>query len=123
VWGSSVGHLEGRQLGQRGCEHQPFAGVARIKIGRRDPLAVRKAMLGSLLRRAAPRLRLKRAPRRGGRPARVRARLQDGPRGHRVEAQGLALLSSTRTRAIVPAITGTFVLSVNGGDKILHTIN
>jgi hypothetical protein len=27
VWGSSVGHLEGRQLGQRGCEHQLSTGV------------------------------------------------------------------------------------------------
>jgi hypothetical protein len=31
VWGSSVGHLEGRQLGQRGCEHQPSTGVARTQ--------------------------------------------------------------------------------------------
>jgi hypothetical protein len=31
---SSVGHLEGRQLGQRGCEHQPSTGVARTQEGR-----------------------------------------------------------------------------------------
>jgi bifunctional non-homologous end joining protein LigD len=53
---------------------------------RRDPLAVRKATLASLLARAAPGPALQRAPRRGGRPARVRARLQARARGHRVEA-------------------------------------
>src|SRR5271166_1076243 len=44
--------------------------------------------------RARPRLiwpAVQRAPRRGGRPARVPARLQARPRGHRVEAEGLAL--------------------------------
>jgi hypothetical protein len=52
---------------------------------RRDPLAVRKATLASLLARAPPGT-LQRAPQRGGRPTRVRARLQAGPRRHRVEA-------------------------------------
>jgi bifunctional non-homologous end joining protein LigD len=49
---------------------------------RREPLATRKATLASLLRRAAP--GLPQRAHRSGRPDRVRARLQDGPRSHRV---------------------------------------
>ena len=57
---------------------------------RREPFETRKATLASLLKRAAPGPAAERAYR-GRRPHRVRPRLQDGPRGHRVEAQDLAL--------------------------------
>ena len=54
---------------------------------RREPLDVRKATLASVLTKTAPGLRLNEHIV----PHRVRARRQDGARGHRVEAQGVAL--------------------------------
>jgi bifunctional non-homologous end joining protein LigD len=57
---------------------------------RRDPLEVRKATLASVLAKAAPGLRLNDHVE-SGRPDRVRPCLQDGPRGHRVEAQGFSV--------------------------------
>jgi hypothetical protein len=51
---------------------------------RREPLETRKATLASLLRGSLPGLRLNERER-------IPARLQDGPRGHRVEEARLAL--------------------------------
>jgi hypothetical protein len=81
---------------------------------RRDPLAVRKATLARRL--PAPHPAYASMSISIMRMARWCLRTPASS-GWRASCQ------SARTRAIVPAITGTFVLSVNGGDKILHTIN
>src|SRR5262249_14786515 len=57
---------------------------------RRDPLDLRKAMLASIVAKARPGIRFQRAHGRR-RPDRLRPRLQDGARRHRVEGQGVAL--------------------------------
>jgi bifunctional non-homologous end joining protein LigD len=58
---------------------------------RRDPLEVRKATLRSMLAKAGLCLRFNEHTYRGRRSHRLRPRLQDGARRHRVEAQRLAL--------------------------------
>ena len=59
---------------------------------RREPLDVRKATLASVLARAAPGLRLNEHIEADG-PHRVRPRVQDRPRRHRVETEDLTYRS------------------------------
>jgi ATP-dependent DNA ligase len=77
---------------------------------RREPFDTRKATLASLLRRAAPGLRLNEHIEADG-PTGVRPCLQDGPRGYRIEAEGLAL--SQRPLARLAQIKES---SVRGGE-------
>ena len=90
---------------------------------RRDPLAVRKATLASLLRRAAPRLRLNERLDEEDGPLVFAHACKMGLEGIVSKHKDSRYRSAQKGLSIVPAITGTFVLSVKGGDKILHTIN